>query len=140
MGEGQGGGDKIDVDLVSYLFTLPLIPSHPRQRRIFDNGGETGCAGNSGDTILILGLGPGLPGFKRPPVAFSIFSMKPLSPTGLPVLSCLRKASIVSVLKKACCRRLPRCVMWCTKPGTTILAILGTTFLRYQHRSLSVNN
>jgi hypothetical protein len=27
-GEGQGGGDKIEIKSYSYLFTLPLFPSH----------------------------------------------------------------------------------------------------------------
>jgi len=35
--------------------------------------------------------------FRRRPVVFSIISMKPLSPIGLPVLSYFRKALIVSV-------------------------------------------
>lgn len=50
---------------------------------------------------MACGLGPGLPNFKRRPAYFSIFSIKPLLPIGLPVLSCLRKISIDSGLKKS---------------------------------------
>jgi hypothetical protein len=38
MGEGLGGGDKIDMNSEPYLITLPLIPSHQgRGNELSDN-------------------------------------------------------------------------------------------------------